>query len=82
VTGRLSDVGYVAVVESWCTPDNLWLVDRVLDEPGVGYRIWYDGEPAGELAGDRAALRDWLAARHLDAIRLVALGEDEDPFCE
>ncbi len=81
-TGGLGTVGYVAVVDSWRTPDTRWLVDRVVDEPGAGYRIWYDGELVGELAGDRAALRDWLATRHVDATRLVALGEGEDPFCE
>jgi ATP-dependent DNA ligase len=34
-----------------------------------------------QAAGERA-LRDWLAARHIDIAQLVALAEDEDPFCE
>ena len=66
---------------SWRTPDTRWLVDRVVDEPGVGYRIWHDGELVGEVASD-PALRDWLAARHVDVTQLVALAADEDPFCE
>jgi hypothetical protein len=72
----------VAVDGSWRTPDNRWLVDRVVGEPGVAYRIWCDGEPVIELPGDRTALLSWLAARHVDVARLVPLGDDEDPFCE
>jgi hypothetical protein len=72
----------VAVEASWRTPDARWLVDRVVDEPGVGYRIWCEGELVGEVAGDPAALSGWLAARDVDVTQLVALATGEDPFCE
>jgi hypothetical protein len=72
----------VAVDGSWRTPDTRWLVDRVIGEPGVGYRIWYEGELVGEMSGDPAALRDWLTALHIDVAQLVGLAEGEDPFCE
>jgi hypothetical protein len=42
-------VGFVAVVQSWRTPDARWLVDRVIDEPGIGYRIY----TAEDLEGHR-----------------------------
>jgi hypothetical protein len=75
-------VGFVAVVQSWRTPDARWLVDRVIDEPGISYRIWYQGTPVGDLPDDPGALRAWLAARHVDLAELIALPADEDPFCE
>ena len=50
--GRPRTVGSVAVVNSWRTPDGRWLVDRVIDEPGISYRIWYEGTPVGELPAD------------------------------
>ena len=74
-------VGYLAVVKSWRTSDTRWLVDRVIDEPGISYRIWYQGTHVGEL-DDPGALRAWLAARHVDLAELIALPADEDPFCE
>ncbi len=61
-------------------PDARWLVDRVTDEPGIGYRIWYQGTPVGNLPDDPGALRAWLAARHVDVTELIALPADEDPF--
>jgi hypothetical protein len=75
-------VGFVAVVQSWRTPDARWLVDRVIDEPGIGYRIWYQGTPVGDLPDDPGTLRGWLAARHVEVAELVALPADEDPFGE
>jgi hypothetical protein len=48
---------------------------------GVAYRIWCEGEPAGEVAGDVVALRDW-AARHVDGAGLITVAEGEDPFYE
>jgi hypothetical protein len=79
---RRHTVGNVAVNASWRTPDTRWLIDRVVDEPGVGYRIWYEGELVGEVAGDPAALSCWLAARDVDVAQLVALPAGEGPFCE
>jgi hypothetical protein len=57
-------------------------VDRVVDEPDVTYRVWYEGTPVGELVGDAAALRAWLVDRHVDVNQLALLAEAEDPFCE
>ncbi len=64
------------VQRSWRTPDGRWLVDRVVGEPGVADRIWYEGEPSGEVAGDDVALHDWLAARHVDGADLIEYGGD------
>ncbi|HEV8558136.1 MAG TPA: hypothetical protein VGR06_17315 [Actinophytocola sp.] len=71
----------MAVVKSWRTRDARWLVDRVIDEPGIRYRIWYEGTRVGELPDDPGALCAWLAARHVDVAEL-ALPADEDPLCE
>jgi hypothetical protein len=59
----------VAVDGSRRTPDNCWLVDRVVGELGVAYRIWCEGE----VAGDQGVLCDRLAARHVDVDRLVTV---------
>ncbi len=67
---------------SWRTPDGLYIIDRVMDEPGVAYRIWREGELAGEIHDDLAALYRWLAARRVNLGHLVPLSEDDDPFCE
>jgi len=76
----ISTVELMAVDRSWRTPDNRWLVDEVVDEPGVGYRFWHDGEFAGEVANDQAALLDWLATHDIDVARLEPASGD--PFCE
>ena len=54
----------------------------MIGEPGIGYRIWYEGTPVGDLPADPGGLSAWLAARHVDVAELVALPADEDPFCE
>jgi hypothetical protein len=54
------------VVESWRTPDGRWLVDRVIDEPGTGYRISSEGTPVGDLPADPAALSAWLPTRRVE----------------
>jgi hypothetical protein len=71
----------MAVDRCWRSPDRCWLVDQVVDEPGVEYRVWdAEGKPVG-AAANPAELR-WL---------LEALGVDQDaleqvpvtdPWCE
>jgi hypothetical protein len=72
----------VAVYRSWHTADGLYIIDRVVDEPGVAYRIWREGGPAGEIRDDLVALYRWLTERHVELRHLVPLAEDDDPFCE
>jgi hypothetical protein len=78
---HLGTFDIVVVLRSWRTPDDTWLIDMVADEPGITYRVWREGEPVGDVAGDEDALRDWLTARHVDLTRLVT-AEGDDPFCE
>jgi hypothetical protein len=73
--------GIVAVDRSWRTPDRQWLVDEVVDEPGVGYRIWHEGEFADAIGRDPDGLRAWLAAHDI-AVDELELAVDDDPFCE
>jgi hypothetical protein len=77
----ISTVGIMVVDRSWRTPDSRWLVDEVVDEPGLGYRVWCDGELATEIGRDQAELHEWLAAHHIDAEQLQP-ATDTDPFCE
>lgn len=71
----------MAVDRSWQTPDRNWLIDEIVDEPGVGYRIWHEGEFAGQVAREPTALRDWLAERQIDIGQLLPAADD-DPYCE
>ena len=42
----------MAVDRSCRTPDRQWLVDQVVDEPGVAYRMWdAEGAPIAEVGG-------------------------------
>jgi hypothetical protein len=62
----------VAVDRTWRSGDQRWLVDQVVDEAGVAYRVWdAEGAPVG-VAGNLAELR-WL---------LDALGVDPDMLQE
>lgn len=72
----------MAVDASWCTPDGTWLVDSIVDEPGVRYRIWYEGELAGEVSGRLTELDAWLADHGVEVSELVAVPDGWDPFCE
>jgi hypothetical protein len=78
----VATVEIMAVDGTWRTSDGRWLVDRVVDEPGVGFRIWFDEELVGKLASDVAALRQWLAAQQVDIDELVQLDPEDDPYCE
>src|SRR5439155_19300862 len=83
VRDRVGIVGIMGVQRSWRSPDTVWIVDRVVDEPTVTYRIWRDGEPAGDVDGDLVALDGWLAAYRVDVGRLIPPADgDGDPFCE
>ncbi len=71
----------MAVDRTWRTPDRRWLVDQVVDESGVQYRVWEaEGAPAGALA-DYAALGRLLAAYGITPDQLVQV-LTEDPWCK
>jgi hypothetical protein len=40
----------MAVDRSWRSPEGRWIVDQVVDEPGVEYRLWDEGVLAAEVA--------------------------------
>jgi hypothetical protein len=71
----------MAVDRTWRSPDRRWLVDQVVEEPGVEYRVWdAEGLPAGEAAtyADLRRLVDVLGIG-LDTLERVPT---EDPWCE
>jgi hypothetical protein len=69
------------VYRTWRTPDRRWLVDEILDEPGVVCRIWdAEGLPAGEFA-NHADSDTWLREHGADPDQLVQMPV-EDPWCE
>jgi hypothetical protein len=71
----------MAVDRTWRSPDRRWLVDQVVDEPGVAYRVWdAEGAPVG-TAGNAAELR-WLLdalGTNVDTLEQVPVA---DPWCE
>jgi hypothetical protein len=40
VAASARNVGWMAVDRTWRSADRRWLVDQVVDEPGVAYRVW------------------------------------------
>ncbi len=71
----------MAVDRSWRSADRRYLIDQVVDEPGVEYRVWdAEGVPVGEAAGP-AQLRPLLAALGVDPDRIISVSID-DPWCE
>lgn len=70
----------MAVDRSWRSPDGRWLVDQVVQEPGVGFRVWDEGELVAEVA-DRATLERWLRGAAVDRTNMVP-ADDEDRFRE
>lgn len=71
----------MAVDRTWRSVDRRWLVDEVVDEPGVAYRVW-DAEGAPVATAANPSELHWL---------LDALGADQntlqpvpvsDPWCE
>jgi hypothetical protein len=70
------------VVDRTCrSPDRRWLVDEVVDEPGVRYRVWdAEGAPIAEAVDDdqlRRLLDDLDAST--DELQHVPT---TDPWCE
>lgn len=40
----------MAVDQTWRTRDRQWLIDQVVDEPGVAYRVWEaEGAPVAQV---------------------------------
>src|SRR5215475_12776333 len=43
----------MVVDRTWRSPDRRWLVDEVVDEPGLRYRVWdAEGAPVAEAVDD------------------------------
>jgi hypothetical protein len=59
----------MAVDRSWRSPEGRWVVDQVVDEPGVEYRLWDEGMLAAEVASPEE-LRRLLALVNVDPGRL------------
>jgi hypothetical protein len=71
----------VAVDRSWRSPDRRWLVDEIVDEPGVRFRIWdSEGAPVGDAVG-QAELRQVLDRLGVDPDVLQQVPVT-DPWCE
>jgi hypothetical protein len=71
----------MAVDRSWRSADRRYLLDQVVDEPGIGYRVWdAEGAPVGEAAGP-VELRRLLAGLGVDPDRMISVPVD-DPWCE
>lgn len=66
---------------TWRSADRRYLVDQVVDEPGVQYRVWdAEGAPVGEAA-EASELAPLLAGLGVDQDRLQPVPTD-DPWCE
>ena len=66
---------------TWRSADRQWLVDQVMDEPGVAYRVWdAEGAPVAS-AGNPAELQWLLDALGVDANTLQQVPVT-DPWCE
>jgi hypothetical protein len=61
----------MAVERSWRSPEGRWVVDEVVDEPGVEYRLWDQGVLAAEVASPEE-LSHFLAVVDVDPQKLVA----------
>jgi hypothetical protein len=69
--------------QSWRTRDGRWLIDRVVGEPGVRYRLWDSGELGGERPpGTLTDMTLWLRAIGLRPDELEPLDEVSDEWCE
>lgn len=60
----------MAVERSWRSPEGRWVVDEVIDEPGVEYRLWDQGVLAAEVASPEE-LSHVLALVNVDPRKLV-----------
>jgi hypothetical protein len=72
----------VTIAASWRTADDGWLVDKIDNEPGVGWRVWHEGELAVELPEELGGVTEWLAQAGVDIAALRPVPEGHDPFCE
>jgi hypothetical protein len=71
----------VAVDRTWRSVDRRYLVDQVVDEPGVQYRVWdVEGLPIADVAG-ADQLRLLLDGLGVDSDALQQVPTD-DPWCE
>jgi hypothetical protein len=71
----------VAVDRTWRSADRQFLVDQVVEEPGVQYRVWdAEGAPIADAAG-LDELRRLLDGLGVDQDRLEPV-PPEDPWCE
>jgi hypothetical protein len=61
----------MAVERSWRSPEGRWVVDEVVDEPGVEYRLWDQGVLAAEVASPEE-LSQLLALVNVDPQKLLA----------
>lgn len=71
----------VVVDRTWRSVDRQWLMDQVVDELGVDYRLWdADGAPVAEASGpdELRRLLDQLGMDS-DALQQVPTG---DPWCD
>jgi hypothetical protein len=60
----------MAVDRSWRSPEGRWVVDEVVDEPGVEYRLWDQGVLAAEVASPEE-LSHLLAEVNVDPQKLL-----------
>lgn len=71
----------MAVDRTWRSVDRRYLVDQVVDEPGVQYRVWdAEGVPVGEVTG-LDELGRLLVALGVDPAALQPVPTD-DAWCE
>ena len=71
----------MAVDRTWRSVDRRYLVDQIVEEPGVEYRVWdAEGAPIGEAAGP-AELARLLANLGVHQDELVQVPTD-DAWCE
>jgi hypothetical protein len=67
----------VATDRSWRSIDRCYLIDQVVDEPGVAYRAWdADGIPLGKTSGS-GELGELLASLGVDRGQLVEVPVDD-----
>jgi hypothetical protein len=74
-------VKIVAILASWRTPDNRWIVDRLYSED-ADWRLYDEGERVAELRGGLDVLAEHLGRRGVALGDLIALGEGDDPWSE
>ena len=71
----------MAVDRSWRSADQRWLVDQVVDEPGVLFRVWdAEGAPVADVA-DLAELSHVLDRLGIDQDDLEQVTV-ADEWCE